>query len=142
MTAVSPQFLASALLFFQPMPSPLIPNFFGPLSFHSPGFFVAASQLQVKSPSINSLVPHLLTHLFHTSLPPALHLQTPSPVTPTLLSPLYPCRGLMTQLSCDKYELNPVWHRESKETTRDGETGQNQTSICSCIQSRKEVVRL
>lgn len=72
--------------------SPL-PNFFGPLSFHSPGFFVAASQLQVKSPSISSLAPHLLTQPFHTSLLPALLLQAPSPVTPMLLSPLYPCPG-------------------------------------------------
>lgn len=65
--AVSSHSLNSAILSFQPTLSPTSPNAFGPLSFNSSGFSVAASQLSGKVP--------------YTSLVCAF--RPPSPVTPT-----------------------------------------------------------
>lgn len=145
---------------------PFLPKLFGPLSFHSQGFFVENSWLQVMFFNIFSLVPISLfspfTHPAPCSAPlgplcpfysnagaPCISLKLPHPLCllckltcPDPQTRPWVARVHTTQLSCDKYELNSVWFRWSKPITRDEETGQTHTSICSCIQSRKEVVRL
>ena len=85
--ATSPQFLAFALLSFQPTPSPPLPDFFGPLSFHSPGIFIAASQLQVKSPS-TSFLPSI--SLLSPFTPPCSLLWSSRPPPQSFPHPAYP----------------------------------------------------